>query len=74
MCMAVLFIVLSTLFLIGVCLYPTKSIDGEYSKLILCGFEIELAASIAPMEYGYIEVWNHEIQIDAEKLVCISIT
>lgn len=28
-CMAVLFVVLSTLFLIGVCLYPSKSIDGE---------------------------------------------
>lgn len=32
-CMAVLFIVLSTLFLIGVCLYPSKSIDdSEYMK------------------------------------------
>lgn len=36
-CMAVLFVVLSTLFLIGVLLYPNKSIDGKlYKPLLLC--------------------------------------
>lgn len=33
-CMAVLFVVLSTLFLIGVCLYPSKSMDGKLLRKI----------------------------------------